>query len=92
MGVQKRENKPLNTHNETNPKMEKAENPCSARIIGKRIRSIVSIPMVSKLSTLFGAGDRGRTCMLLAQEPKSCVSANSTTPAYEDKNNGEKIR
>lgn len=28
-----------------------------------------------------GAGNRGRTCMPSAQEPKSCVSANSTIPA-----------
>ena len=31
---------------------------------------------------LFGAGDRGRTCMLLALDPKSSASANSATPAY----------
>ena len=29
-----------------------------------------------------GAGDRGRTCMLLALDPKSSASANSATPAY----------
>ena len=29
-------------HNETNPKMEKAENPCPARLFGKRKSSIVS--------------------------------------------------
>ena len=37
--------------------------------------------LVDKKDFFVGAGDRGRTCMLLAQEPKSCVSANSTTPA-----------
>ena len=40
----------------TNPKMEKAENPCPARIIGKRKSSIVSDTLVSKLSNLFGKG------------------------------------
>ena len=65
MGVQKRENTPLNTHNETNPTYQRAENPCKSSIFAKRIRLIVSIPVVSKLSTLFGPSDRIRTCGIL---------------------------
>ena len=61
MGVQMSNNMPSNTHNETNPKMEKAENPCPARIIGKRKSSIVSDTLVSKLSNLFGGGEGNRT-------------------------------
>ena len=52
------------THNETNAKKEKAENPCPARIIGKRKSSIVSDTLVSKLSNLFGAGKGTRTLKL----------------------------
>ena len=48
-------------HNETNPKMEKAENPCPARIFGKRKSSIVSDTLVSKLSNLFGPSGETRT-------------------------------
>ena len=48
-------------HNETNPKMEKAENPCPARIFGKRKSSIVSDTLVSKLSNLFGGAEGNRT-------------------------------
>ena len=36
---------------------EKSENPCPARIFGKRIRLIVSDTFVPKLSALFGRGD-----------------------------------
>ena len=50
-------------HNETYPKTEKAENPCPARIFGKRKSLIVCDTLVSKLSDLFGAGDRTWTCM-----------------------------
>ena len=35
----------------------------------------------SVMNTRYGAGDRTRTCTLLAVEPKSTESANSTTPA-----------
>lgn len=48
-------------HNETNPKMEKAENPCPTRIFGKRKSSIVSNTLVSKLSNLFGPSGATRT-------------------------------
>ena len=48
-------------HNETNPKMEKAENPCPTRIFGKRKSSIVSDTLVSKLSNLFGPSGATRT-------------------------------
>ena len=83
MGVQKRENKPLNTHNETNPKMEKAENPCSARIIGERIRSIVSIPMVSKLSTLFGPSGETRTRGILVPNQAPYQLGHTRILSYE---------
>ena len=48
-------------HNETNPKMEKAENPCPAKIFGERKSSIVSDTLVSKLSNLFGPPEGIRT-------------------------------
>ena len=65
MGDQKRENTSPNTHNETNQICQRAENPCAISIFRKRIRLIVSIPAVSKLSTLFGPSDRIRTCGIL---------------------------
>ena len=40
---------------------------------------------VSTNVDVYGAGNRGRTCTLVAQDPKSCVSANSTIPAYKTK-------
>ena len=42
-------------HNETNPKIKKAKNPCPAKIFSKRKSSVVSDALVSKLSNLFGA-------------------------------------
>ena len=65
MGTQRGKVTPLNTHNETNSESRRAENPCATSIFTKRIRSIVSIPMVSKLSTLFGAPEGTRTPGLL---------------------------
>ena len=61
MGAQRGKVTPLNTHNETNSICQRAENPCPTSIFTKRIRSIVSIPMVSKLSTLFGPSGATRT-------------------------------
>lgn len=34
------------------------------------------------MNTLYGAGNRTRTCTLLAVEPKSTESTNSTMPAF----------
>ena len=65
MGTQRGKVTPLNTHNETNSESRRAENPCATSIFTKRIRSIVSIPMVSKLSTLFGPSGATRTPGLL---------------------------
>lgn len=36
----------------------------------------------SVMNTRYGAGNRTRTCTLLAVEPKSTESTNSTMPAY----------
>ena len=65
MGVQRRENTPPNTHNETNSQSQGAENPCATSNFTKKIRSIVSDTLVSKLSTLFGPSGATRTPGLL---------------------------
>ena len=49
------------SHKETNKNGTGAENPCAISIFRKRISLIVSIPMVSKLSDLFGGGEGNRT-------------------------------
>ena len=41
----------------------------------------------SVMSTRYGAGNRTRTCTLLAVEPKSTESTNSTMPANEEVEN-----
>ena len=56
---------PPKVHNETIPKCRYAEKPCATSIFTKRKRLIVSIPMVSKLSTLFGGDEGDRTLDLL---------------------------
>ena len=38
--------------------------------------------MLAKIAACLGAGNRTRTCTLLAVEPKSTESTNSTMPAY----------
>ena len=40
-----------------------------------------SFVVVDKRGFFDGAGNRGRTCTPMAQEPKSCMSANSIIPA-----------
>ena len=56
--------------------------PCAASIFTKRKRLIVSDTLVSKLSTLFGAGGGGRTRTVLPpRDFESRTSASSITPA-----------
>ena len=49
---------------------------------GKRKRRVVLQPFQCCKTTRHGAGNRTRTCTLLAVEPKSTESTNSTMPAY----------
>ena len=58
-GLPQPEKRCLFIRNETNSKNRKREKPCRTSIFAKRKRLIVSDTLVSKLSTLFGAGDLG---------------------------------
>ena len=58
----------------------KSQNPCSTRIFGKRISTIVSIPMVSKLSCLFGMSMGYKKIFLLVLRMNSNSRKNINHP------------
>ena len=77
------------SHNETIPTYRCAEKPCATSIFAKRKRLIVSIPVVSKLSTLFDQRDGNSTVSgeQTAEPTSACLQA-SPAAAGESRSAG----